>query len=204
MSYSTRHPADIKTALRNPFGMALCAYYLLMALIGIFVPDDIFISHQWAVRFFDYMASIIPQIDIVTAIGVKPDVNRFYFSILWLGSPILIFIVLIGAIIEGVNENFVDPKMSVGKLVYASLFGILLCSFTLSMMYVSSQSRLTDGLLGFFLGRAFAGQIIFVNGPLLFLCVCLVLVPYFVLTGKYEKALQKKRKSLNFSSNTTQ
>lgn len=202
MSYSARHPSDIKTMLRNPFGMAIFAYYLFMALVGLLIPDDILKNHQWAVEFCDFMASIVPQIDIVTAIGVKPDVNRFYFSILWIGSPVLILIVLIGAVLEGVNEELVDPKMSVRRLVGISLGGTAMCLLALSMMFVADQSKLTDGLLGFFLGRAFVGQIVFVNGPLLLLCGFLVLVPYFVLTGKYERALRKKQASLGFNNSS--
>lgn len=189
MNPSTRHPTDIKSALQNPFGVALCVYYFFMVLVGVFVPDDILKDHMWAAEFCNFMASIIPQIDIVTSIGVNSDVNRFYFSVLWLGSPVLVGIVLLGALVDGINENMVDASMSEAKLIASAVVAAGSCFYILSMSYVDDTSRLTQGLLGFNLGRSFGAQLVFVNGPIMFLAASLVLLPYFILTGKYKSAL---------------
>ena len=104
---STKTPAptkDLKSMLRNPFGIALVAYYLLMAIVGMLVPDDILKSHEWAREFSNFMAGIVPQIDRVTALNIKPDVNRFYFSVLWAGSPMMVVIVF-GGVFSSIRQK---------------------------------------------------------------------------------------------------
>lgn len=90
--------------LRNPFGIALLVYYLIMAIVGMLVPDDILKSYAWAREFSDFMASIVPQIDRITALNIKSDVNRFYFSVLWAGSPVLV-VIMFGGILNSVNQR---------------------------------------------------------------------------------------------------
>ena len=41
MSIATAAPHNTKSPWLNPFGLALVAYYLAMAVIGLLVPDDI-------------------------------------------------------------------------------------------------------------------------------------------------------------------
>lgn len=82
---------------KNPLGLALLGYYLVMAVVGLLIPDDILKANAWAREFSDFMASIVPQIDHITALGIKPDVNRFYFSVMWAGSPIFVFVLALNA-----------------------------------------------------------------------------------------------------------
>ena len=39
-------------------------------------------------EFTDFMAGIVPQIDRVTALNLRPEVNRFHYSVLWAVSPV--------------------------------------------------------------------------------------------------------------------
>lgn len=178
--------------LRDPFGIAFLGYYLLMALVGMSIPDDI-LSHAWAREFSDLMASVVPQIDRVTALNIKPDVNKFYFSVLWVGSPVLIFIVVLGAGMRGPNTNYVKNYNSPIKQLLNVFIAILGSSLLLGLFGVENSSRLTNVLFGNFLIRGLFGQILFVNGPLLFLVGTCVMLPYFLLTGKYQKAIASKK-----------
>ncbi len=179
--------------LRNPFGIALVVYYLLMALVGMLVPDDILKSYTWAREFSDFMAGIVPQIDRVTALNVKPDVNRFYFSVLWAGSPVLVLLIIIGTMQKGLNTESIQPSDSVGKLLCVGLGATVMGLAALSMLFAESSPKLTNGLIGFFFGRGFLGQVIFVTGPIIILTVAWINLPYFLLTGQYQKALEEKR-----------
>lgn len=172
--------------MRDPFGIAFFAYYLVMALIGMLIPDDI-MSHRWAREFSDFMASVVPQIDRITALNIKPDVNRFYFSLLWAGAPICGVIIIFGALVRGVNENFVEyggpilkPILAVLALGLASLWLILLPG-------VQSTDGVIFGLIENFFARGLFAQVVFVNGPVMFLVGGFVLFPYFLLMGKYQQ-----------------
>ncbi|RST48561.1 hypothetical protein [Variovorax sp. DXTD-1] len=92
MSESTPVAQTKTSAWRNPFGLALVAYYLVMAVVGLLIPDDILRANAWARDFSDFMASVVPQIDRITALNIRADVNRFYFSVLWAASPCLFVI----------------------------------------------------------------------------------------------------------------
>ena len=192
---STKTPApttDLKSMLRNPSGIALVAYYLLMAIVGMLVPDDILKSHEWAREFSNFMAGIVPQIDRVTALNIKPDVNRFYFSVLWAGSPVLVVIVVVGALMHGINSNYLQPNISSLKLITAGFVGSGMCLAAMYMPFAASSPKLTKGLIEFFLGRGFFAQVIFVNGPIIFLTAIWINFPYFLVTGQYRKAKAKK------------
>jgi hypothetical protein len=181
--------------LRNPFGMALVAYYLLMATVGMLVPDDILQSNVWAREFSDFMAGIVPQIDRVTALHIKPDVNRFYFSVLWAGSPVLILLIVIGTLQRGLNTETIRPSDSVSKLLGIGLALTIMSLAILSMPFAESSPKLTNGFIGFFWGRGLLGQILFVNGPIILLVVAWINLPYFLLSGKYSKAIEEKREA---------
>lgn len=168
-----------------------------MALVGLLIPDDILKSHRWAVDFCDFMASIIPQIDVVTSIGVKSDVNRFYFSVLWVVSPALVGITVIGSIAGGVNESMIDPLASYWRLLFAAIVVMVGCVYLLSMYHVNDAQKLTHGLLGFPFGRALGGQLVFVNGPIFVLTGTCIMWPYFVFSGKYRAAVDRALRSSN-------
>lgn len=197
MNPSPQHTTDIKSALRNPFGIALVVYYLVMAVVGMLVPDDILKSYAWAREFSDFMAGIVPQIDRVTALNVKPDVNRFYFSVLWAGSPVLVLILVLGALVHGINTNHLEPDSSLSKLIAAGVAGTLLCIVAITMPFAEGSPKLTNGLIGLFFSRGLLGQVVLTNGPIIFLTVFWINMPYFVLTGKYSAAIEEKRRAVS-------
>jgi hypothetical protein len=85
---------------RTPLAIAAVLYCICMAVVGLWVPDNILKDNNWARDFSHFMAGIVPQINRITALNIKPDVNRFYFSVLWAGSPALI-IIIIFAVFDG-------------------------------------------------------------------------------------------------------
>ncbi len=172
---STKTPAptkDLKSMLRNPFGIALVAYYLLMAIVGMLVPDDILRSYTWAREFSDFMAGIVPQIDRVTALNIKPDVNRFYFSVLWAGSPMMVVIVF-GGVFSSIRQKtspllkksfkqFAFPMMVVAATCIAAWFVTWLVDPSVRLSKVAFGSQIGRGLIASSLamGPQFFGPII--------------------------------------------
>jgi hypothetical protein len=165
---SPQHTTDIKSALRNPFGIALVVYYLVMAVVGMLVPDDILKSYAWAREFSDFMAGIVPQIDRVTALNVKPDVNRFYFSVLWAGSPVLMVIVCL-MLLDGKKRNVATMwKTPFWKMLWPMTFGLVaVVAFWEVHWLVDPQLRFSRSSFETPLGRALMAQL-FVAGPIFF------------------------------------
>jgi len=174
--------------MRDPFGIAFLTYYLVMAVIGMLIPDDI-LSHEWAREFSDFMANIVPQIVRVTELNIEPDINRFYFSILWAGSPFFVLLVISGAMLRGVNTNYIDSKNPILKPAVAALLIGLASYWLFTLFGAESSPQLTRKLIGNFLSRGLLGQVVFVNGPLFLLTGAYIMFPYFLLTGKYQKSL---------------
>ena len=157
-----------------------------MAAVGMLIPDDI-MSHQWAREFSEFMADIVPQIDRITALNIKPDVNRFYFSLLWAGAPMCALIIVLGALVRGVNENFVKNDRPL-LMPMAAFLVLGLASFWLIFLPgVQGANHVIVGLIGNFFARGLFAQVVFVNGPLMFLIGGFILFPYFLLMGKYQQ-----------------
>lgn len=62
--------------------------WVILAAVGLFIPEKALSENEWAWRFSDFMASIVPQIDRITALNLRPEVNKFHYSILWAVSPV--------------------------------------------------------------------------------------------------------------------
>ena len=167
MSADPLQPPE-RSAWRNPYGIALVGYYLVMAVVGMLVPDDILQRNAWARDFSDFMASIVPQIDRITALNIKPDVNRFYFSILWAGSPVLSVISLL-FIWDGWRRR--SALMWTAPLKAALLPMGLAMVATVAMLQVDwlvdPTLSLSKTYFGTVFGRATLAQV-FVLGPVLF------------------------------------
>ncbi|RST47375.1 hypothetical protein [Variovorax sp. DXTD-1] len=153
---------------RNPFGIALVAYYLVMVVVGLLIPADILQANAWARDFSDFMASIVPQIDRITALNIKPDVNRFYFSVLWAGSPVL-FVISLFLIWDGWRQRsalmWTAPfKTASVPMVFATLVFIAMLQVN---WLVDPTLRLSRSYFGTVLGRATLAQL-FVLGPVIF------------------------------------
>ena len=166
-SFAAQQP-NRKSPWLNPFGLALIAYYLVMAIIGLLVPDDILKSYQGTAEFSDFMAAIIPQIDHITALNIKPDVNRFYFSVLWAGSPVLLLIVCMmmwDAKQRGVAPIWTTPFIkSLAPMSLGIFFTI--AGFQLQWI-VDPDLRLAEFTFGTSIGRGLQAQV-FVIGPMFF------------------------------------
>jgi hypothetical protein len=100
------------------------ASWAVLAFVGFFIPDDILTQHAWAREFTDFMASVVPQIDRVTALNLRPEVNRFHYSVLWAVSPVY-FVIFMLAINTGIRLGHVRMKRGhvIGFLV-GSIFAI--------------------------------------------------------------------------------
>jgi|GEM_PF-5936480 len=62
----------------------------LCLLIGILIPQQILTDHLWARQFASFMANWNPHVAKISLIPINLEVNRFYYSFLWVYS-ILIF-----------------------------------------------------------------------------------------------------------------
>jgi hypothetical protein len=100
---------DYKVFYKSPWGMAFIAYFVAMGLVGALTPPDILTAYGWTRPFTDFMASIVPQIDKVTALGIDADINRFYFSVMWAGSPV-VFLLTVTSTWMTRQVHLVDPK----------------------------------------------------------------------------------------------
>jgi hypothetical protein len=168
LTHSPPNTTDLKSMLRNPFGMALVAYYLLMAIVGMVVPDDILQSHAWAREFSDFMAGIVPQIVRVTALNIKPDVNRFYFSLLWAGSPVL-FAICCLLIWYGRKLDYPMWRFSFPKALLHMSVIFLSVLWTQYLWAVDTSMGLSRMLFGNYFGRSFFAQIVFHTGATFFI-----------------------------------
>jgi len=152
----------------NPFAIALVAYYLLMAVVGLLVPEDILTTNLGAREFSDFMATLVPQIDRITALNIKPDVNRFYFSVLWAASPVFV-LTMFYAMWDGWKKQSASIWWTpFDKIIWPFFFGSLAvwAAWDVTSL-VAPTIRLAKFIFGTSLGRAVMGQI-FVIGPLFF------------------------------------
>ena len=65
----------------------LGGFALIALIFGLLLPDKPISDFVWAARFSDFMASIVPQIDRLTALGIRSENTRLYYSVLWACSP---------------------------------------------------------------------------------------------------------------------
>lgn len=92
--------------------------WALLTAIGLFIPQAVLTDNPSLRAFTDFMASFIPQIDRVTALDLRPEVNRLHYSILWAVSPVFIVLTLIG-LYKGITAK---EKIST---TYGQAFGAL-------------------------------------------------------------------------------
>lgn len=190
--------------LRNPYGIALMVYYVVMAVVGMLIPDDILRNYSGTKEFSDFMASIVPQIDRITTLKIKPDVNRFYFSVLWAGSPVLVLLVVAGALSQGLNTEAIQPNDSIKKMLGVGVALTAISLAILPMPFAENSPGLTNMLIGSFFGRSLFGQVLFVSSPIILLSVALINIPYFILTGQYGRAIEEKRRAATQKSSNLQ
>jgi hypothetical protein len=162
---STAKPAitNYKQFYTSPWGIAFIAYFVVMGLVGAFTPADILKANPWAREFCDFMASLVPQIDAVTKLNIAPDINRFYFSVMWAGSPVA-FILIGGLLWTDRQSHLSNPKLIWRSPFWKqALWLLLIGTFMLLMSYVTTMEakdhgRLIRAAFGYPIGRIFLLQ----------------------------------------------
>lgn len=166
-------------------------YFACMGVIALLIPADILQAHAWAVSFTDFMAGWVPQIDRITALGIRPDLNRFYFSVLWAMSPGLFVLVCLMAW-DGRQRTYPFWGLPLHKAALLALAGIAIVMVLISMVWITNPD---NGLLHFVLGNRFAlgylGSLTFVVGPVGLTACTLVLVVGW-LSGAIPSHIQKQ------------
>lgn len=146
-------------------------YVAIMGLIALFIPSDVLTVYPGAAAFSDFMASWVPQIDRLAALNIQPEVNRFYYSVLWAMSP--------GLLVLSVFKVLEDLRMGLGDALNRPLLKLIpfVVLFFVAIyaaqhlfwfaQFVDADDRKLRFLMGNRLGRAFLGNIMFVAVPTL-------------------------------------
>jgi hypothetical protein len=187
---------DCKKFYTTPWAIVFIAYFVAMGLVGALTPADILTANSWAKDFCNFMAGLVPQIDRVTALSIESDINRFYFSVMWAGSPLLF--VFIACSIWFTKESYnTDPKslwrMTLGKsILLMTLFG-LVAVFALNFGFsLENSTAATRAIFKYRIGRALMPQC-FVIVPLLFAGVLFNFLAGW-LTGYIPRNIKKQNK----------
>lgn len=116
-----------------PGGNKPQTYFLLgswavFAFLGLVIPEDVLTKNEWAREFTDFMAAIVPQIDRITALGLKPEINRFHYSVLWAVAPVYFIVALMSA-----NKNIVlgYHRLTIGQIALGLLGGAYFIGFAM-------------------------------------------------------------------------
>jgi hypothetical protein len=158
-------PIDTKkSAWLDPFAITLGVCYLIMGIVGLLIPENILQANAWAREFCDLMASMVPQIDRITALGIKPDVNRFYFSVLWAGSPV-VFLIGLFHIWNGRKLGFPIWTMPFFKSCWYVIGLATMALWTQYLWAVYPSMRLTKALFLSDLDRSFYAQAVLYVAP---------------------------------------
>jgi hypothetical protein len=158
---------ELKVFCKSPWGMSFTGYFIAMGLVGALTPPSILTVYSWIRPFTDLMASLVSQIDKVTALGIDADINRFYFSVMWAGAP---FLVLIYALAIKIDKRRKIDNLSYYRKDKPKAFKEIIIIFILGLVtyqiewFVDVSLRIAIGGFGTNFGRFFAPQI-FVLGP---------------------------------------
>lgn len=101
--------------------------WAVLAFVGLLIPETALTDNPGLRTFTDFMASFIPQIDRVTALGLKPEINRLHYSILWAVSPIfpglMLPSILNGGIAKAATQGTTYGQAVAGLIFSAWLIG---------------------------------------------------------------------------------
>jgi hypothetical protein len=153
---------------KTPYEKAFGAYIVLTGLIVFFIPADILKSHAWAVEFTDYMAGWVPQIDLITGLGVRPDLGRFYYSVVWAMSPLLfVLCVLMG--LDRRQRTYPFWNLPIHKAIPLALtLSVIVYASTQGYWMTNTNNGVLRFLVGNRLGMAYVGNITYVAAPVMF------------------------------------
>jgi hypothetical protein len=169
---------------RNPLVIAMLIYYVVMAVVGLWIPDNILKDNPGAREFSDFMAKIVPQIDRITALNIKPDVNRFYFSVLWAASPIVMFLT-VAAGLQGRRKGIKFESTRL-RLFLSWMVGTSMCYLMVTGVFLDARNKLSLFLFGTDFIRAFVAQFVFSIGPAFALTGLIILMPLHFLLPRSE------------------
>ena len=153
---------------KTPYEKAFGVYIALTGLIVFFIPADILRAYPWAVEFTEFMAGWVPQIDLVTGLGIRPELNRFYYSVLWVISPCFFVIcVLMGW--DGRQRTYPFWSLPLHKAVGLALVLGAVVFATANMGWMTNTSNgVLRFILGNRLGMGFLGNMAYVVAPVMF------------------------------------
>ncbi|MDR7151726.1 putative integral membrane protein [Hydrogenophaga palleronii] len=161
-------PEPKEPVFKTPYEKAFGAYIALTGLIVFFIPVDILKAYPWAVEFTDFMAGWVPQIDLVTSLGIRPEFNRFYYSVLWAMSPVL-FVVCCLMGWEGRQRTYPFWSLPLHKAVCLALVLGAIIFATANMGWMTNtRNGVLRFILGNRLGMGYLGNMAYVVGPVMF------------------------------------
>lgn len=181
---------EYKSAWASPYGIAVAVYYLTMVIIGFLTPDDILSNHAWAREFSDFMAAIVPQIDHITALNIKPDVNRFYFSVLWMGVPFLLIVFFTYGLIPWRRREWPIRERSFSEAFVAFIGMWLFILWSMTLWSVDPNMKLARFQFGNVIGRVFIAQLYVMCVPMLFFASSVM--AYGWLSGESPKRIKEQ------------
>lgn len=200
MKHDAPKQIDFKAFYKSPWGKAFIAYFVVMGLVGALTPPDILTAYGWTRPFTDFMASIVPQIDKVTALGIDPDINRFYFSVMWAGSPVLVLLTLLSFWRK--REHALSSKSSLFRTPFLKSFIWAMFAFCFFVIGAQEIFWMTDNksryLLGYFgtpIGRGAIGQCFVAVAIFMFIGSAIWLVGW--LTGYIPRNIRKQNELEN-------
>ena len=107
------------------------AFYLIsysfFVLIGLEVPNNILSTSPTLSSLTDAVALVIPQIDAVTQLGLRPEVNRFHYTVLWIASPVYVILQVVQT-----KGGYNSPKESRNFLALGFVCGMIAVLYGLS------------------------------------------------------------------------
>lgn len=81
--------ADLRVLLATPLVLFLALSYVAFVLLAWLTPKTVLDDWSQARELTDWVASIVPQVDVITRIGgPAAQVNRFVFSVIWICAPL--------------------------------------------------------------------------------------------------------------------
>ncbi len=139
----------------------LIGSWAFFAFIGLIMPETILRDYDWTQGFTDAVASVVPQIDRITALNLRPDINRFHYSLLWVVSPVYFVIAMISG-----NQNVAlgYNRITKGQVIGTLLFYVYGIGFTMYLWmgfwFMYPESRVVQIFIYYRLSRAAVAPIL--------------------------------------------
>jgi hypothetical protein len=144
-------------SLRDPVVLFWTASYVVFFVIALATPETILDDYPQARRFTDFMAAIVPQIDLVArASGPAAQANRFVYALLWAVIPVYTVIMFVQTRRLILTRGFSAQPRSWFQLAIEMAFGVYVFVDGIFFMWaVDISDRLTRSIFVDLLGRAF-------------------------------------------------